>query len=71
MMFMMCSFQKTRLDAIDLQLMKLPSDELEEVLSTALPAEEARETPRLSPSSCLVASKEEVLLLCLPPVISD
>lgn len=31
------------------------------------PAEEARETPRLSSISCLIESKEEVLL---PPMIS-
>lgn len=44
---------KDQTGRIDLRLMKLPTEELQEVLSAALPAEEeAGETPpRLSPAS--------------------
>lgn len=53
---------KDQTGRIDLRLMKLPTEEVEEVLSAALPAEEAGETPpRLSPASCVTQSKEEVV----------
>lgn len=47
---------------IDLLLVKLRNREQEEVLLTALPAEEAAETPLLSAPSRLQRREEEVVL---------